>query len=88
MLEFGFILIKENNEYYKIAKLWNLRISKKTRFFSDTADLLSFEFDVSSKQYNFHFNMYAYCSNFRNESNGIFVLWVGFFSSDKFRFFN
>ena len=30
-----------------------------------------------------------YCSDFRYESNGIFVLGVGFyFSSDKFRLFN
>ena len=28
------------------------------------------------------------CSDFRYESNGIFVLGVGFFSSDKFRLFN
>ena len=29
-----------------------------------------------------------FCSDFRNESNGIFVLGVGFFSSDKFRLFD
>ena len=28
------------------------------------------------------------CSDFRYESNGIFVLGVGFFSSDKLRLFN
>ena len=28
-----------------------------------------------------------FCSDFRYESNGIFVLGVGFFSSDKFRLF-
>ena len=32
--------------------------------------------------------IYCYCSDFRYESNGIFVLGVGFFSSDKFRLFN
>ena len=32
--------------------------------------------------------MLGCCSDFRNESNGIFVLGVGFFSSDKFRLFN
>ena len=31
---------------------------------------------------------FIYCSDFRYESNGIFVLGVGFFSSDKFRLFN
>ena len=31
---------------------------------------------------------YSFCSDFRYESNGIFVLGVGFFSSDKFRLFN
>ena len=30
----------------------------------------------------------TYCSDFRYESNGIFVLGAGFFSSDKFRIFN
>ena len=30
----------------------------------------------------------AHCSDFRYESNGIFVLGVGFFSSDNFRLFN
>ena len=30
----------------------------------------------------------AYVSDFRYESDGIFVLGVGFFSSDKFRLFN
>ena len=37
------------------------------------------------------FNTYCVlciCSDFRYESNGIFVLGVGFFSSDKFRLFN
>ena len=29
-----------------------------------------------------------FCSDFRYESNGIFVIGVGFFSSDKFRLFN
>ena len=29
----------------------------------------------------------SYCSDFRNESNGIFVIGVGFFS-DKLRLFN
>ena len=31
---------------------------------------------------------FSYCSDFRYESNGIFVLGMGFFSSDKFRLFN
>ena len=34
------------------------------------------------------FIFHSYCSDFRYESNGIFVLGVGFFSSDKFRLFN
>ena len=32
--------------------------------------------------------MFVNCSDFRNESNGIFVPGVVFFSSDKFRLFN
>ena len=33
-------------------------------------------------------NFCSFCSDFRYKSNGIFVLGVGFFSSDKFRLFN
>ena len=33
-------------------------------------------------------DQFCFCYDFRYESNGIFVLGVGFFSSDKFRFFN
>ena len=33
-------------------------------------------------------NSYCFCLDFGNESNGTFVLGVGFFSSDKFRFPN
>ena len=29
-----------------------------------------------------------FCADFRNENNGIIVLGVGFFSSDKFLLFN
>ena len=36
----------------------------------------------------FNGELLANCSDFRYESNGIFVLGVGFFSSDKFRLFN
>ena len=40
-------------------------------------------------QTKFHTSMTSnYCSDFRYESNGIFVLGVGFFPSDKFRLFN
>ena len=31
---------------------------------------------------------FCFCSDFRYESNGIFVLGVGLFSSEKFRLFN
>ena len=40
-------------------------------------------FQDFKKIYGLHF-----CSDFRYESNGKFVLGVGFFSSDKFRLFN
>ena len=30
--------------------------------------------------------VFAYCSDFRNESNEIFVLWVGCFSLENFDF--
>ena len=36
----------------------------------------------------FHENTINFCSDCRYESNGIFVLGVGFFSSDKVRLFN
>ena len=51
-------------------------------------------FKILKKVYHFQidsFRMYNFynCSDFRYESNGIFVLGVGFFfSSDKFRLFN
>ena len=35
-----------------------------------------------------YFSLYDFCSDFRYESYGIFVLGVDFLSSDKFRLFN
>ena len=48
---------------------------------SDTSSLVC---HLDSKFYPF----LNFCSDFRSESNGICVLGVGFFSSDKFRLFN
>ena len=44
--------------------------------------------DYFGKIIDFSDKKMDYCSDFRYESNGIFVLGVGFFSSDKFRLFN
>ena len=52
--------------------------------FEDT-DVITVEGFFSPEEFQF---LVVYCSDFRYESNGIFVLGVGFFSSDKIRLFN
>ena len=56
-----------------------------------------FYYDCEFDRYDYYYDCYNYnycdfdfgfCSDFRYKSNEIFVLGVGFFSSDKFRLFN
>ena len=49
---------------------------------------MRFIFVENTKFTGTNYNGNNYCSDFRYESNGIFVLGVGFFSADKFRLFN
>ena len=46
------------------------------------------ELHVHCVKFHYFALNYPFCSDFRYESNGIFVLGVVFFSSDKFRLFN
>ena len=54
-------------------------------FYEDVEKLKKIIEFVSEISHDF---VWPCCSDFRNESNGIFVLGVGFFSSDEFRLFN
>ena len=48
---------------------------------------MAVKFDARGLWFNFCSGQ-ACCSKFRYDSNGIFVLGVGFFSTDKLRLFN
>ena len=75
LISYGWELCTVSSTYLKVTYLEKLSREKNSR----TKNIQS---KLSSIKPVF------YCSDFRYESNGIFVLGVGFFSSDKFRLFH
>ena len=97
MLLLELILVCLSRTRLKKGIEFNLTIGQKKLYLANSADIFSAkncEQNISNCHINlidcfepFKFKHYN-CSEFRYESNGIFVLGVGFFSSDKFRLFN
>ena len=64
------------------------KLQTASQFFIRNRFEIFFINNVFFSYFSASFMLRSSCSDFRYESNGIFVLGVGFFSSDKFRLFN
>ena len=83
-LKFFVILLVFEKQFYSIKVDTNLLFF----FICLFATAITWRWPKFERKYLHTNRLFSFCSDFRYESNGMFVLGVGFFSSDIFRLFN